>query len=132
LTVIVPKVRQMIVCEDARTRPGSRGKIDIFGIMNKVGAREFPCQHSFAVFLCLTDGRGAGQGRIVVTKGIDEEEIYSGDLHDFEFGNDPLPLHPCLIRVFACQLPGPGLYLVKFVYNDVVLESCAMLIEEST
>jgi hypothetical protein len=130
--MLEPKVRQMIVCEDARVRQGSVGKIDIFGIMNKVTAKSFPCNLSFAVYLCLTDGRGAGRGRIVVKKAVAGETAYVGDLHEFEFGTDPLPLHPFLIRVFSCQLPSPALYSVEFVYNDVVLESCAMLVEKST
>jgi hypothetical protein len=60
-------------------------------------------------------------------KGIERSRV-----HEFEFGTDPLPLHPFLIRVFSCQLPSPALYSVEFVYNDVVLESCAMLVEKST
>lgn len=127
-----PKVRQMIVCEDARTRVGSHGKIDVFGIINKLSARSFPFNLTFAVYLCLTDGRGTGRGCIVVRKAMEEDAVYEGDLHEFEFGDDPLPLHPFLIRVFSCRLPGTGLYSVEFVYNDVVLENCAILVEKST
>ncbi len=122
----------MIVCEDARVRPGSHGKIDIFGIMNKVAAKSLPCNLSFAVYLCLTNGRGVGNGRIVVRKDMEEDGVYAGDLHEFELGDDPLRLHPFMIRVFSCRLPATGLYSVEFVYNDVVLENWSMLVEKAT
>lgn len=126
-----PKVRQMIVCEDARTRIGSQGKIDAFGIMNRVAAKDFPTNHSFAVYLCLTNGRGVGQGRIIVKKDIQGDVVYVGDPHEFDFGANPLLLHPFLIRVFSCRFLEPGLYSVEFEYNDVVLQSCALLLEKS-
>lgn len=125
-----PKVRQMIVCEDARTRPGAQRKIDVLGLMTKVVAERFPFNLSFAVYLCLTDARGAGEGRIVV-RDADGGSVYSGDFHAFEFGTDPLRLHPFMIRVFSCRLPGPGLYLVLFVYNDVELADCPLHVEHS-
>jgi hypothetical protein len=125
-----PNVRQMIVCEDARTRPGSHGKIDVFGIMTKVTARSFPFNLSFAVYLCLTNGRGTGQGRICVKKALQEEAVYVGDSHEFLFGDDPLRLHPFMIRIFSCRLSDPGLYSIDFVYNEVVLESYTLLVEK--
>ena len=127
-----PKVRQMIVCEDVRTRSGSPGKIDVLGIMNRVTAKGFPARHTFAVYLCLTNARGAGRGRIVVKKLPQGDEVYVGDLHPFTFGADPLLLHPFTIRVFSCPLPEAGLYSVEFEYNDVVLGSCELLSEKST
>ena len=130
--MLEPKVRQMIVCEDVRTRKGSPAKFDVFGLMSKVIFKSFPNTLSFAVFLNLTDGRGSGQGRIVVRKAMEENPVYVGDLHPFDLGTDPLLLHPFLIRVFSCRLPGPGLFSIEFEYNGVVLESCSLRVEEST
>jgi hypothetical protein len=124
-----PIVREMILCEDARTRPGTKGKIDVFGIMNRALAKVFPFNLTFSVYLCLTDCRGSGRGRIVVKKAVDEEVVYVGDLHRFEFGDDPLALEPFLFRVFSCPVPTRGLYSVDFEYNDVKLESCLILVE---
>ena len=126
-----PKVRQMIVCEDARTRQGSGRKIDVFGIINKVFAESFPFNLTLAVYLCLTECRGSGQGRIVVTELGAEKAAYIGDLHPFEFGSDPVALHPFVIRIPSCELSRPGLYEVSFVYNEVALDSYAILVEES-
>ena len=126
-----PKVRQMIVCEDARTRQGSGRKIDVFGIINKVFAKTFPFNLSFSVYLCLTEGRGAGQGRIIVTQEESGNAIYIGDLHSFEFGSDPIALHPFMIPIASCELRAPGLYCVSFVYNEVDLDSYAILVEQS-
>lgn len=125
-----PIVRQMNLCEDARVRQGSQGKIDVFGLMNRARAKSFPFNLTFAVYLCLTDCRGFGNGRIVVKNRVDGDVVYVGDVHKFEFGNDPLALHPFVIRVFSCRLPAHGLYSVEFEYNDVALERCLLLAKE--
>lgn len=126
-----PIVRQMILCEDARMRPGSKDKIDVLGLMNRVIAKLFPFNVTFSVYLCLTECRGSGRGRVVVKKAMDEEVVYVGDLHQFEFADDPLALQPFMIRVFSCPLPARGLYSIDFEYNDLVLKSCLLLVEEA-
>ena len=125
-----PKVREMIVCEDVTTRKGSSGKIDILGLINKAIAPIFPINLSFCVYLCLANGRGSGQGRIVVAEAESEEAVYLGDFHSFDFGPNPLSLRGFTIRIPSCELPGPGLYLVRFVYNEVVLEERVLLAEK--
>ena len=129
--MLEPSVRQMIVCDDARVSHGTRGKIDIFGLLNKALAEDFPFNLTFAVYLCLTNGRGSGSARVVVKFSEDESVVYDGTSHAFSFGDNPLALHPFLIRVFSCQIPGPGLYSVEFVYNESTLASCPMLVEKS-
>ncbi len=126
-----PIIRQMILCEDARIRPGAKGKFDVFGLMNRATAKAFPFNLTFSVYLCLTDCRGSGRGRIVLKKVADEEFIYVGEPHRLEFGNDPLALQPFLFRVFSFPVPTRGLYSVDFEYNDVKLESCLILVEEA-
>lgn len=101
-----PKVRQMIVCEDVRARTDSPGKLDVFGVMNRVTARHFPSNHSFAVYLCLTDGRGTGRGRIVVKQAVEEDPIYVGDLHTFRFGGSPaiaVSIHDSRLFMYAAD-----------------------------
>jgi hypothetical protein len=60
-----------------------------------------------------------------------DEAVYLGDLHPFNFGSDPIALHPFALRVPSCRLETPGLYYVSFMYNEVVLDSFAVLVEES-
>jgi hypothetical protein len=126
--MLEPKVRQIIVCEDARVRQGTIGKIDVFGLMNRVAAAHFPVSQTFSVYLCLTEGRGSGLGRIVVESDLGTV-IYRGNLHRLEFASDPLLLYACTIPVPSCEFPAPG--LVKFVYNEVDLGEFPMLVEES-
>ena len=127
--MLEPKVRQMIVCEDARARKGSTGKIDVYGLLNKVAAATFPATLSFCVYLSLTEGRGSGVGRIVVESDLGTV-IYPGDPHPLNFSSNPLLLYACTFRVPSCEFPAPGLYSVKFVYNEVVLDEFPMLVEE--
>ena len=61
---------------------------------------------------------------------VQDNVVYVGDVHKLEFGNDPLALQPFLIRVYSCLLPARGLYSIEFEYNEVVLASCFMLVEE--
>lgn len=126
-----PKVRQTIVCEDSRVRKGSGGKIDLYGLINKVTAPSFPIVLSFCVHLCLTEGRGSGKGRIDVAEAESEAVVYHGTVHSIHFGTDPLTLYSCTFRISSCKLPGPGLYLVNFVYNEVVLQEYPILVEKS-
>jgi len=120
--MLEPIVRQMILCEDARLRKGSRGKVDVMGLINQVRAPEFPINLAFAVYLCLTDCRGTGRGQIIVAKGGSGTVVYRGELHSFDFGADPIALYGRTIRVSSCELPASGLFSVQFVYNGVVLK----------
>lgn len=121
----------MLLCEDARIRPGTQGKIDVLGLMNRATTKSFPFNLTFSVFLCLTECRGVGKARIVVTKMPEKDVVYVGDAHKFEFANDPLALQPFMIRVYSCRLLEPGLYSVGFEYNNEELERCLLLVEES-
>jgi hypothetical protein len=130
--MLEPNVRQMILCEDARVRKGSHGKIDVFGVMNvtHAPADAFPMHLSFSVFLCLTNCRGSGYGTIVIANDETDEEVYIGKSHPIHFGSDPILLFSTIIRVPMCLLPSPGLYRVEFVYNESVIGSHQLLVKE--
>lgn len=113
-----PVVYLMVLCEEARVRPGTSRKIDILGVISAANVPEhaFPVQFTFCVYLCLTDGHGIGRGQIRVVEEDLEQIVYEGDEHPFDFGNDPLALISSTIRVPSCLLPSPGRYRVEFVY----------------
>jgi hypothetical protein len=128
-----PTVWQMIVCEDARVRKGTQGKIDVLGVMNvlRAPADAFPMRLSCSIFLCLTDCRGNGRGAIVIANDETDEEAYIGESHSFKFGSDPVKLFSVTLRVPLCVLPSPGLYRVEFVYNESVIGKCPLLVKET-
>ncbi len=129
-----PVVRLMVPCEDARPRKGSPGKIDLFGVISTVSAPadQFPVHLSFSVYLCLTNGRGQGSGKIVVAEDETNSVVYSGDAHPYDFWNDPILIVGSIIRVPLCLLPTPGLFRIEFVYNDAVVEKYPLLVRETT
>jgi hypothetical protein len=127
--MIAPVVREMLLCEDVRAR--SAGKIDVFGLLNNAATASVPMTLSFSVYLCLTEVRGEGTGQIVVTQADSEEDIYVGNLHPFQPGSGVTELVPYVIRIPACQFPSTGLYWVRFVYNEVVLDERPLVVRES-
>jgi hypothetical protein len=88
--MIAPVVLQMILCEDARPRKGTRGKFDVLGVVNIIHApaEVFPIRLSLSVYVCLTDGRGRGYGRITIVDEETEERIFNGDPRTLDFGSD--------------------------------------------
>jgi hypothetical protein len=131
--MIAPVVLQMILCEDARPRKGARGKFDVFGVVNIIHApaEVFPIRLSLSVYVCLTDGRGRGYGRITIVDEETEERIFNGDLRTLDFGSDPMILASVTLWVPMCELPKPGVYRVEFVYNESVIGMHSLLVRET-
>ena len=129
-----PVVRYMMVCEHARPRRGTRAKIDILGVLHTLTAPvdAFPIRVSFTVFLCMSGGRGRGLGQIVIVHESSEKVVYAGKTHAYEFGSDPMKVYASTVRIPQCTFPGPGMYRVEFVYNEMVLKDCTLLVREST
>jgi hypothetical protein len=42
--------------------------------------------------------------------------------------NDPLEVVGLSFRIFHCPFPDPGLYWVRFVYNDTVIAQQSLLL----
>src|SRR5205823_9723116 len=95
--IVIPVVRHMLLCEDARASASDPRKINIFGLMNRIQPTEehseFPLRHSFAVYLELSAGRGTGKGQIAVEFDDSSWLCFVGKSHDIEFGHDPLVSH---------------------------------------
>ena len=128
-----PVVRLMVPCEDARVRKGSRNKIDILGVITTIGApaEAFPVRLSFSVYLCLTNGHGSGSGKIIIAEDETDETVFDGESRPFDFGNDPTAFFGSTITVPMCSFPSPGLYRIDFVYNDIPVEKCFILVRET-
>jgi hypothetical protein len=125
-----PFIRHMLLCDDARRRPGEPGKIDVYGLLNTVRAEgaAFPVHLTFCVYLAMTGGRGTGKGRIVVTEADGETRVYEGTVHEITFDPDPLKVLGAIFRIPSCPFPRAGLFWVEFRYNDTMLARQPLLV----
>lgn len=127
-----PVVRQLLVCEDVRARPGSPNKVDVLGLMSAAGVSRgaFPIRLMLTVYTVLTSGRGTGEARIVVPAADTDEEVYQSPAYSISFPPDPLRSRGVTFRVSACPFPEPGLYFVELRYNGVALAQVPFEVRE--
>ena len=122
MTDVTPYVRHMLLCDDVRPNPSDPHKVIVYSLVSEirstVGITGYPLQHSFAVYLAVTEGRGTGEGQIVIASADNGNESYVGHPHTIVFGNDPLKVHGLIFRLTTCSFPQPGLYWVEFRYNN--------------
>jgi|tagenome__1003787_1003787.scaffolds.fasta_scaffold20587359_2 hypothetical protein len=127
---IAPFVRHMLLCDDVRPVTGNQRKVTVYGLTSvlKVGQSGFPARFGFTVYLQLTAGRGAGNGRIVVVDAEDGSLCYEGQDHPMTFSDDPLLLYAAKIRIPSCELPRAGLYWVEFWYEGMFVAREPLLV----
>jgi hypothetical protein len=135
MNVILPHVRHMLLCDDARRHPGNPNKVEFHGLVSTIRlarGHEFPCQHSLCVHVLMTGGRGTGEGRIVIVDADSAMETYTG--HPFRIHSDPNPLRPqgLIVRLASCSFPKPGLYWVELRYNDYVIAQEPLVVEQAS
>ena len=122
MSAVAPFVRHMLLCDDVRTNPADPRKVIVYGLVNEIRSTatepSWPVRHSFSVYLALTEGRGAGEGRIVVTAADSGRPTYTGHPHRIEFEADPLKVKGVIFRIVNCSFPQAGLYWVEFRFND--------------
>jgi hypothetical protein len=129
---ISPFVRHMLICDDARESPSDPRTINIYGLISQVRPTTnppvYPLTVSFGVYLALTDGRGTGQGQIIVLNSDSGRIVYTGQSHQISFGSDPLMVHGVLFRISSCSFPESGLYWVEFRYNSQMIAREPLLV----
>ena len=122
---LLPLVRHMIICEDAESSASNPRRTNVLGIFTNVVIRGevtgFPRGLGFSVYLSLTECRHGGVGRIIVFDPESGDVIYAGMPHRLALGPDPLAVHEIIIRVPHCEIHRPGLYLIEFEFDGVVL-----------
>jgi hypothetical protein len=124
--VLPPKVRWMILCDDVLQDSRWPGKPVIVGLISLVqwpgGAEPFTLP-KLTVYLVLTDGRGAGQARISCMDEASGQEVFrSGDMTISFEGKDPGGLYGVLFRLSECRFPKPGVCVVRFLFDESVIE----------
>jgi hypothetical protein len=125
MSAVTPFVRHMLVCDDARPNPADPRKVVVYNLVSEIratgGAAGYPLNHSFAVYIAVTEGRGTGEGRIAVTSADTGKECYLGQPHPIVFGNDPLKVYGLIFHITTCTFPQPGFYWVEMRYNGTAI-----------
>jgi hypothetical protein len=130
---LLPFVRHMVLCEHAESQPDNPRRVNIYGVLTRAVAlgdpSQFPRHFGFSVYMTLTECRHGGASRIVVSHADSHEVCYASQPQIMSFGIDPLAIHDIVIRVPSCKIPRPGVYLVEFEFDGVVLaqESFALV-----
>ena len=74
------------------------------------------------MFLALTDGHGAGTGKVVCVHEASGETVFETRPRPISFGPDPVEVIGVPFRIRDCNFPRPGLYSVQFWYEDRLVE----------
>jgi hypothetical protein len=123
---IVPRARYLILCDDVVPDEKRPGKFLIVGLTTLVN---WPVNSTNPVrleklvaYLILTDGRGTGKGQIVCFNEETGVKIFSSQANRISFeGKDPAGHHGLIIRVRDCRFPQPGVYVVQFLFDDILV-----------
>lgn len=130
MATIAPSVRLMVLCDDVQPSRGNPRKVNVFGVLHRIVAKQFPARHMFTVYLTATGGRGTGLANIVVIEADSLDPVHTGDVNVIDFEVDPLQVHAFAIRIPLCEFPRSGLSWVQFQFDGVPLMSQPLLLEQ--
>jgi hypothetical protein len=127
--VVKPSARYMILCDDVVTDERWPGKAILVGIVSlihwPVESTEPLILPKLCVYLVLTDGRGTGRARISCLNEDTGQEIFSSPERTLSFeGKDPSGLHGVVFRVNSCKFRKPGVYVVRFLFEEDEVAHC--------
>jgi len=123
---LVPAVRYMIVCDEVLKDWARPGKLTVVGLTSLVdwpNGATTPLQlERLVVLLILTDGRGAGMGRILCMNEETGLPVFGSPPQRISFqGKDPTGHYGVTFKLLDCWFPARGVYLVQFLLDDKVL-----------
>jgi hypothetical protein len=130
---IKPCVLQMILCDEVVSNPRKPGTLDVNGLVWLVrwpAGGTVPARlDRLVALLILTDGRGAGRGRIRCLNEETGMPIFgSADVPISFEGKDPSLPYGVRIGLRNCRFPVPGAYTVQFLFEDEVLCQQTLLV----
>ena len=125
-------VRYLIVCEDVLTDPGNPRRRTLVGLISAIRSLEEPpfpiLYRELCVFLQLTDGRGAADGRVEIQHADSGQAVFRTRTRTIPFGNDPLEIVGVTFRIRDCLFQAGGLYWVQFWYNEQMIAQQPLLL----
>jgi hypothetical protein len=123
---IKPVVRYMLLCDDWRLDPANHRRVTIIGLISNIKALDAPpfplFYQEMCVFLALTDGHGAGEGKIVCVHETNGQKVFETLSRPIAFGPDPLEILGVPFRIRDISFPQAGLFSVQFWYEGELVE----------
>ena len=124
---VVPRARYMIICDEVLQDEQRPGKLTIVGLTSLVvwppGAETPMRLERLVVLLVLTDGRGAGMGRVVCVNEETGLPVFGSPAVRISFeGRNPLGHYGVTFKLHDCRFPEPGAYTVQFFFDDTLVQ----------
>ena len=127
---VPPLVRRLIVCDRVAINPADRGRLDLYGVTDKLSPpadATFPLHWpSLTVLVELSACRGPVRGLIRLYTAETGIVVAESPEHTLRLPNDPLATRRFSFKIDKVPFPSPGLYWVQFWCNGRFLEETAL------
>jgi hypothetical protein len=132
---LAPSARYMILCDEVLRDEQRQGKLMIVGLTSLVnwpeGATTAVHLERLVVLLILTDGYGAGMGRIVCVNEATGIPIFAFPPRQISFeGKDPSGYYGVTFNLLDVRFPAPEVYVVQFFFNDTLVDEKLLTVRE--
>ena len=117
----------MILCDEVLPDPQRPGKHLIVGLTTQIewplGSPEPLRLERLVIYLILTGGRGWGMGQIVCYNEETEAVAFASPPRPISFEDkEPTGHYGVTFRILDCPIPEPGIYIVKFLFDDKLVQ----------
>jgi hypothetical protein len=124
---LAPNALYMILCDEVLPdahRPGKHLIVGLTTLIDWPAESTTPMQlERLVAYLILTGGRGHGTGRIVCHNEETGMPAFASPPRPVSFeGLDPTGHYGVTFRVLNCPIPAPGVYVVKFLFDDKLVQ----------
>ncbi len=109
---LTPRVRVMVICDEATPDETEPGVFDLRGVRQYVVADAFPATHDLSVYFLLSSARrGVFEGKLLVVESMTDKTLrYAKFSVDFEWDNQIVPLQ---LDAGECHFADPGNYEIQ-------------------
>jgi hypothetical protein len=119
---LAPRARYMILCDEVLKDEQRPGKLTIVGLTSLVnwplGAKTVVHLDRLVALLILTDGHGAGMGRILCVNEETGVPVFGSPPRRISFeGKDPSGHYGVTFKLLDVRFPAPGVYSVQFSFD---------------
>ena len=127
-----PAVRHLLLCEQVLIEEGDPSHVSLMRLVSGIRALDDPpyplCHGELCAFVQLIECRGPGDVRMEIVQADGDVVIFQTATRNVQFPNDPLQLVGLSFRFLDVTYPAPGLYWVRFTYNEQSLHQEPLLL----
>ena len=132
MSIVHPTVRYLIVCEDVVTSEQETRNVTIVNLVSTIqptAGQQYPLRREeMCVFLQLAECRGPANGWVEIAFADTEAIVFRTKDRTIPFPTDPLEVCGLTFRIRNCVSSQPGLYCVRFVYNEEIIAENPLLL----